>query len=173
MRTELLSFICVAKSFFWCPWIQYKNTPTILNCTSQMCCFLFVHSKFGHDNIVRCIGVSLNILPRFILLELMTGGDMKSFLRLNRPRAVRLYYTCLCCCCMCLCFCGVHWTGLCHVQGQTSSLTMRDLLRMARDIACGCRYLEENHFIHRFGFSHIYYCWELHSDNMGISDRKI
>lgn len=30
---------------------------------------------------------------------------------------------------------------------------MRDLLRMARDIACGCRYLEENHFIHRFGFA--------------------
>ncbi|TNN84277.1 ALK tyrosine kinase receptor [Liparis tanakae] len=76
--------------------------------------------KFSHDNIVRCIGVSLNILPRFILLELMTGGDMKSFLRQNRPRA-----------------------------GQTSSLTMRELLQMARDIAFGCRYLEENHFIHR------------------------
>lgn len=47
-----------------------------------------LHSKFSHENIVRCIGVSLNILPRFILLELMTGGDMKSFLRQNRPRAV-------------------------------------------------------------------------------------
>ncbi|TKS86610.1 ALK tyrosine kinase receptor [Collichthys lucidus] len=35
------------------------------------------------------------------------------------------------------------------VKGQTTSLTMRDLLRMARDIAFGCRYLEENHFIHR------------------------
>lgn len=45
-------------------------------------------SKFSHENIVRCVGVSLNILPRFILLELMTGGDMKSFLRHNRPRAV-------------------------------------------------------------------------------------
>uniref|UniRef100_A0A7N8WNH4 receptor protein-tyrosine kinase n=1 Tax=Mastacembelus armatus TaxID=205130 RepID=A0A7N8WNH4_9TELE len=79
-----------------------------------------IMSKFSHENIVRCIGVSLNILPRFILLELMTGGDMKSFLRQNRPRA-----------------------------GQTSFLTMWELLRMARDIACGCRYLEENHFIHR------------------------
>lgn len=39
------------------------------------------------------------------------------------------------------------------MQGNTSSLTMRELLRMARDIACGCRYLEENHFIHRFGFT--------------------
>uniref|UniRef100_A0A8D0G9D6 Tyrosine-protein kinase receptor n=1 Tax=Sphenodon punctatus TaxID=8508 RepID=A0A8D0G9D6_SPHPU len=76
--------------------------------------------KFSHQNIVRCIGVSLQSLPRFILLELMTGGDMKSFLRQNRPR-----------------------------MNQPSTLTMQDLLNIARDIACGCKYLEENHFIHR------------------------
>ncbi|CDQ68696.1 unnamed protein product [Oncorhynchus mykiss] len=81
---------------------------------------LCVHSKFSHQNIVRCIGVSLQILPRFILLELMTGGDMKSFLRQNRPKT-----------------------------SQSSSLTMLELLHVARDIAFGCRYLEENHFIHR------------------------
>lgn len=67
------------------------------------------HSKFSHGNIVRCIGVSLNILPRFILLELMTGGDMKSFLRQNRPRAVRLYRTCLS---LCVCVCVVHYIEL-------------------------------------------------------------
>uniref|UniRef100_A0A8D2KXK3 Protein kinase domain-containing protein n=1 Tax=Varanus komodoensis TaxID=61221 RepID=A0A8D2KXK3_VARKO len=77
-------------------------------------------SKFNHQNIVQCIGVSLQTLPRFILLELMTGGDMKSFLRQNRPRV-----------------------------NQPSMLTMQDLLNIARDIACGCTYLEENHFIHR------------------------
>ncbi|OXB61148.1 hypothetical protein ASZ78_008432 [Callipepla squamata] len=77
-------------------------------------------SKFNHQNIVQCIGVSLQTLPRFILLELMAGGDMKSFLRQNRPRA-----------------------------NQPSTLTMQDLLNIARDIACGCKYLEENHFIHR------------------------
>ncbi|CDQ71492.1 unnamed protein product [Oncorhynchus mykiss] len=82
--------------------------------------FLCVHSKFSHQNIVRCIGVSLQILPRCILLELMTGGDMKSFLRQNRPKT-----------------------------SQSSSLTMLELLHVARDIAFGCRYLEENHFIHR------------------------
>ncbi|KAG2457415.1 ALK kinase, partial [Polypterus senegalus] len=81
---------------------------------------LQVAIKFNHQNIVRCIGVSLQTLPRFILLELMTGGDMKSFLRQNRPRLT-----------------------------QKSSLCMLDLLHMARDIACGCKYLEENHFIHR------------------------
>uniref|UniRef100_A0A4W5MIB8 Tyrosine-protein kinase receptor n=1 Tax=Hucho hucho TaxID=62062 RepID=A0A4W5MIB8_9TELE len=79
-----------------------------------------IMSKFSHQNIVRCIGVSLQILPRFILLELMTGGDMKSFLRQNRPKT-----------------------------SQSSSLTMLELLHVARDIAFGCRYLEENHFIHR------------------------
>lgn len=51
-----------------------------------------VCSKFSHQNIVRCIGVSLQILPRFILLELMTGGDMKTFLRLNRPRTVSVCF---------------------------------------------------------------------------------
>lgn len=47
-------------------------------------------------------------------------------------------------------FCALHSLTLCHFQGQTSSLSMRELLQMARDIAFGCRYLEENHFIHRF-----------------------
>lgn len=45
-------------------------------------------SKFSHQNIVRCIGVSLQALPRFILLELMAGGDLKTFLRETRPRPV-------------------------------------------------------------------------------------
>ncbi|XP_041668611.1 leukocyte tyrosine kinase receptor isoform X2 [Cheilinus undulatus] len=102
--------------------VAIKTLPEICSEQDEMDFLMeaLIMSKFSHDNIVRCIGVSLNILPRFILLELMTGGDMKSFLRQNRPRA-----------------------------GQTSFLTMQELLRMARDIALGCRYLEENHFIHR------------------------
>ncbi|CAJ1073548.1 LOW QUALITY PROTEIN: leukocyte tyrosine kinase receptor [Xyrichtys novacula] len=102
--------------------VAIKTLPEICSEQDEMDFLMeaLIMSKFSHENIVRCIGVSLNILPRFILLELMTGGDMKSFLRQNRPRA-----------------------------GQTSCLTMWELLRMARDIAFGCRYLEENHFIHR------------------------
>ncbi|KAM6917254.1 tyrosine-protein kinase receptor [Lycodopsis pacificus] len=102
--------------------VAIKTLPEICSEQDEMDFLMeaLIMSKFSHDNIVRCIGVSLNILPRFILLELMMGGDMKSFLRQNRPRA-----------------------------GQTSTLTMRELLQMARDIAFGCRYLEENHFIHR------------------------
>ncbi|CAJ1074058.1 ALK tyrosine kinase receptor isoform X1 [Xyrichtys novacula] len=77
-------------------------------------------SKFSHQNIVRCIGVSLQAMPRFILLELMAGGDLKTFLRETRPRLE-----------------------------HPSSLSMVDLLNVARDIAKGCQYLEENQFIHR------------------------
>lgn len=57
------------------------------SCSTTGCPCL--HSKFNHQNIVRCIGVSLQALPRFILLELMAGGDLKSFLRETRPRPVR------------------------------------------------------------------------------------
>ena len=35
-------------------------------------------------------------------------------------------------------------------QEHPSSLTMVDLLNVARDIAKGCQYLEENQFIHRY-----------------------
>uniref|UniRef100_A0A3P9H936 Tyrosine-protein kinase receptor n=1 Tax=Oryzias latipes TaxID=8090 RepID=A0A3P9H936_ORYLA len=81
---------------------------------------VFICSKFSHQNIVHCIGVCLQAMPRFILLELMAGGDLKTFLRETRPRLE-----------------------------QPSSLTMVDLLNVARDIAKGCQYLEENQFIHR------------------------
>ncbi|KAK1333182.1 hypothetical protein QTO34_006719 [Cnephaeus nilssonii] len=78
-------------------------------------------SKFNHQNIVRCIGVSLQALPRFILLELM--AEETSSPSSGRPALARIC--------------------------QPSSLAMLDLLHVARDIACGCQYLEENHFIHR------------------------
>ncbi|XP_077413872.1 tyrosine-protein kinase receptor isoform X2 [Vanacampus margaritifer] len=102
--------------------VAIKTLPEICSEQDEMDFLMeaLIMSKFNHENIVRCIGVSLNILPRFILLELMTGGDMKSFLRQNRPQ-----------------------------RGQAPSLSMHELLQMARDIARGCRYLEENHFIHR------------------------
>ncbi|KAH0620623.1 hypothetical protein JD844_021276 [Phrynosoma platyrhinos] len=102
--------------------VAIKTLPEICSEQDEMDFLMeaLIISKFNHQNIVQCIGVSLQTLPRFILLELMTGGDMKSFLRHNRPRV-----------------------------NQPSTLTMQDLLNIARDIACGCKYLEENHFIHR------------------------
>lgn len=79
-----------------------------------------IMSKFKHRNIVRFIGVCFEKMPRFIVLELLSGGDLKTFLRENRSSATR----------------------------QTT-LCMGDLLVMGLDVARGCQYLEENHFIHR------------------------
>uniref|UniRef100_A0A834V9Y3 receptor protein-tyrosine kinase n=1 Tax=Sarcoptes scabiei TaxID=52283 RepID=A0A834V9Y3_SARSC len=79
-----------------------------------------IMSKFKHKNIVKFIGICFEKMPRFIVLELLSGGDLKTFLRENRGTAER-----------------------------PSPLVMGDLLVMALDVACGCNYLEENHFIHR------------------------
>lgn len=59
-------------------------------------------------------------MPRFIVLELLPGGDLKSFLRSSRG-----------------------------TLSKPSPLTMGDLLVVILDVARGCQYLEDNHFIHR------------------------
>ena len=101
-----------------------------------------IMSKFAHANIVRFVGVCFDRHPRYILLELLDGGDVKKFLHESRPKpvsrspltaALRLRVTSACCC----------------VQDRASHLTMVDLVRMSLDIARGCQYLEENRFIHR------------------------
>ncbi|XP_070378441.1 leukocyte tyrosine kinase receptor-like isoform X1 [Dermacentor albipictus] len=79
-----------------------------------------IMSKFNHPNIVRFIGVCFEKMPRFIVLELLPGGDLKSFLRESRPK-----------------------------PSVPPSLTMTDLLKLAIDVAKGCQYLEDKHFIHR------------------------
>lgn len=53
---------------------------------------------------------------------------------------------------------------------------MRELLQMARDIAFGCRYLEENHFIHRFKSQTLFILRRAQSEhklNMGINNYEI
>ena len=69
---------------------------------------------------------------------------------------------------VCVCVC------VCCVQGQTSSLSMLELLHMARDIAYGCRYLEENHFIHRFTTTHdVHACSRQHCTLKLVSGQSI
>lgn len=53
-------------------------------------------------------------------MELMEGGDLLSFLRNNRPTSTK-----------------------------SSTLMLSDLVSMCVDVAAGCRYLEEKHFVHR------------------------
>lgn len=79
-------------------------------------------SNFKHDHILRLIGICLNKNESllYIVMELMEGGDLLSYLRNNRPKS-----------------------------NQTTSLKLLDLVSMCVDVASGCRYLEEMHFVHR------------------------
>ncbi|UYV78020.1 ALK [Cordylochernes scorpioides] len=82
-----------------------------------------IMSKFRHPNIVKLIGVCADRKPFFIVLELLSGGDLRTFLRDMRPRPGQIQ--------------------------PEFPLTMGDLLKLALDIAMGCSYLEQNRFIHR------------------------
>ncbi|KAG5882653.1 hypothetical protein JTB14_018342 [Gonioctena quinquepunctata] len=79
-----------------------------------------IMSKLKHPNIVHFIGVCFDKHPRYIVLELLTGGDLKNFLRESRPK-----------------------------PEKPSLLTRKDLVMIAIDVAEGCKYLEEHRFIHR------------------------
>uniref|UniRef100_H3B463 receptor protein-tyrosine kinase n=1 Tax=Latimeria chalumnae TaxID=7897 RepID=H3B463_LATCH len=71
----------------------------------------------------NCRGVSVSeswTLPAGVYLLMVGGGNLKTNQRSAKPKA-----------------------------GQPSALCMLDLLKVAQDIARGCQYLEENHFIHR------------------------
>ena len=48
---------------------------------------MFELSKFDHTNIVKLIGICFDTRPYFIVLELLEGGDLKTFLRV-RPQQV-------------------------------------------------------------------------------------
>ncbi|XP_045115963.1 ALK tyrosine kinase receptor-like isoform X2 [Portunus trituberculatus] len=102
--------------------VAVKTLPEMSSNQAEMDFLMeaLIMSKFAHPNIVHFIGVCFDKLPRFIVLELLSGGDLKSFLREARPKPDR-----------------------------PSALTMRDLLSCATDVAKGCEYLEGNHFIHR------------------------
>ncbi|CAB4065600.1 ALK [Lepeophtheirus salmonis] len=67
-----------------------------------------IMSKFNHPNIVYFIGVCFDKHPRYIVLELLAGGDLKTFLRESRPKPDR-----------------------------SSPLVMKDLLTCAMDVAKG------------------------------------
>lgn len=45
-----------------------------------------IMAKFRHPNIVHLIGVCFDRHPRFIVLELLAGGDLKNFLREGRHK---------------------------------------------------------------------------------------
>ncbi|KRZ35309.1 Myosin-3 [Trichinella pseudospiralis] len=102
--------------------VAVKTLPEYASEQAQMDFHMeaMIMSKFRHPNIVQFHGVCFEKMPRFIVLELLAGGDLKTFLRENRPK-----------------------------EGKPTELEIFDLLQIALDVAKGCKYLEENHFIHR------------------------
>nr|XP_004651416.2 proto-oncogene tyrosine-protein kinase ROS [Jaculus jaculus] len=77
-------------------------------------------SKFNHPNILKQLGVCLLNEPQYIILELMEGGDLLSYLRKAR-----------------------------RTTFHGPLLTLVDLVDLCVDISKGCVYLEQMHFIHR------------------------
>lgn len=47
-------------------------------------------SNFKHEHILRLIGVCLDLDPLYIIMELMQGGDLLSFLRQSRTSVVSI-----------------------------------------------------------------------------------
>ncbi|XP_042860873.1 proto-oncogene tyrosine-protein kinase ROS-like [Penaeus japonicus] len=74
-------------------------------------------SHFQHEHILRLLAVCTDHDPFFLILELMEGGDLLSYLRTSR--------------------------------GAECGLTLADLVAMCVDVAKGCVYLEEMHYVHR------------------------
>ncbi|KAF5278624.1 hypothetical protein FQA39_LY00666 [Lamprigera yunnana] len=77
-------------------------------------------SHFKHEHILQLLGVCLDNDPQFIIMELMQGGDLLTYLRSSR-----------------------------NPMTNTPSLTLKELIKMCVDVSKGCRYLEEMHFVHR------------------------
>ncbi|XP_030754698.1 proto-oncogene tyrosine-protein kinase ROS-like isoform X3 [Sitophilus oryzae] len=77
-------------------------------------------SHFKHEHIIQLLGVCLDNDPQFIIMELMEGGDLLTYLRNSR-----------------------------NPLNKTPSLNLLELLKMCLDVTKGCRYLEEMHYVHR------------------------
>ncbi|KAL0113614.1 hypothetical protein PUN28_012637 [Cardiocondyla obscurior] len=78
-------------------------------------------SHFRHKHVLRLLGVCLDTDPPLLVLELMEAGDLLSYLRESRSLQ----------------------------PADPHALRLQDLLAMCEDVARGCRYLEELHFVHR------------------------
>ncbi|KAG7465669.1 hypothetical protein MATL_G00155980 [Megalops atlanticus] len=77
-------------------------------------------SQFDHPNILRLLGVCLQNEPQYLILELMEGGDLRSYLQGARSSA-----------------------------SHPALLSLTDLLDICLHTARGCAYLEKMHFVHR------------------------
>ncbi|KAH8245467.1 hypothetical protein KR032_010525 [Drosophila birchii] len=78
-------------------------------------------SNFKHENIVCLVGICFDTESISLIMEHMEAGDLLSYLRAARATT----------------------------SGQDPGLTLSELLAMCLDVANGCSYLEDMHFVHR------------------------
>ncbi|KAF7989871.1 hypothetical protein HCN44_008545 [Aphidius gifuensis] len=78
-------------------------------------------SHFKHKHVLRLLGVCIDPDGPQLVLELMEAGDLLTYLRTSRF----------------------------YLPTDNLALRLQDLLSMCEDVARGCRYLEELHFVHR------------------------
>lgn len=52
-------------------------------------------SNFKHRHILSLLGVCLQNDPQFLILELMDGGDLLTYLRASRSTPVSTFYKCI------------------------------------------------------------------------------
>lgn len=78
------------------PFLSQQTLPALSSNQAEMDFLMeaLIMSKFNHPNIVHFIGVCFEKHPRFIILELLAGGDLKTFLRESRPKPVSIQKPC-------------------------------------------------------------------------------
>lgn len=80
--------------------------------------------NFKHPNILQLVGVCLSDHVNFLVLELMEGGDLKRYLEENKKFSKQPI-------------------------SDFDILNAEDFMDICIDVARGCTYLEEIHFVHR------------------------
>jgi insulin receptor len=89
-----------------------------------------VMKKFNSDHIVRLLGIVSGGDPALVIMELMSCGDLKQYLKSLRPEGAP--------------------ADLYDVDPMP--LTIDELLQMAAEIAAGMAYLASRKFVHRYRF---------------------
>ena len=79
-----------------------------------------IMKAIDNNNVVRLLGLCTDKAPLYMVMEFMAKGDLKGFLRDNRPK-----------------------------RGRDTTLSLRQLAIMGAGVANGMGYLAQMHIVHR------------------------
>ena len=88
---------------------------------------------FNHPNILKLLGVCIEMEPLCMIFEFMELGDLNDFLRKHSPNNLE----------------GSSLSHSGHLKPGEAGLTTQQLVFIAVDIATGLEYLAQNHYVHR------------------------